>query len=76
MNTTTKRIEIDNSTVKVQHFEMVHFRDKVKGENGKAQDREVLILYALGENGIIYEYTGGKWLGLPINQSTIREVTQ
>lgn len=71
MNTTTRRI--DNIATKVKQFEIVHFKDKVKGENGDFVDREILLLYALAEDGIVYEYSGGKWLGLPINKSTVKE---
>lgn len=60
---------------KVKEFQLVHFRDNVKQDNGQAVDREILILYALAEDGIIYEYTGGKWLGLPITKDTMKEVS-
>lgn len=60
-----------SEVTKVKQFQLVHFRDAIKGENGEVKDREVLILYALGEDGIVYEYSGGKWLGLPVTKATV-----
>lgn len=61
--------------VRVTQFQTVHFREKVKSSpNGKAAEREILILYALGEDGVVYEMVGGKWLPLPIIEANIRKV--
>lgn len=60
---------------KVIQFQTIHFRDKIKSsENAKAVDREVLLLYALGEDGVIYEMVAGKWLALPIIEENMRKV--
>jgi hypothetical protein len=52
---------------KVSQFEVIHFTETL--ENGK--QREIVLLYALAA-GVVYELNGGKWLALPINESTIR----
>jgi hypothetical protein len=53
--------------MKVSQFEVIHFSEAL--EDGKR--REVILIYALAA-GIIYEFNGGKWIGIPINDSTIR----
>ena len=72
MNTVAAVRKLNNANLKVQQFEIVHFKD-VSTINGDTKERIVLILYALADDGVIYEYTGGKWLGLPINKSTMKE---
>jgi hypothetical protein len=52
---------------KVSQFEVVHFTETL--EDGK--HREVILIYALAA-GTIYEFNGGKWIAIPINDSTIR----
>jgi hypothetical protein len=46
----------------VTSFQAVHFSD---------EGREVILIYALGADGIVYECGGGTWLPLPINEETI-----
>jgi hypothetical protein len=41
------------------HFETVSFFEKV-------MDRQVVLIYALGADGIIREYSNGKWNEFPI----------
>lgn len=48
-----------SSYIRAQRFETVHFYD------AKAK-RQIIILYALGEDGIVREFTNGKWVGFPI----------
>jgi hypothetical protein len=47
-------------------FKVIHFYDKrcphPEGEVG----REIILLYALGEDGIVREYVNGAWVPLPI----------
>ena len=45
--------------IKALQFEAVHFFDP------KAQ-REIIILYSLGADGVIREFTNGKWAAFPI----------
>jgi hypothetical protein len=39
-------------------------------------DRPVILIYALGENGMLYEMSGGRWVALPIGDDapTLAEV--
>jgi hypothetical protein len=48
--------------IKATSFQIIQFVDKT----GKDQ-KVVIIPYALGEDGILYEYTNGTWRGYPIN---------
>jgi len=50
--------------VKIKDFSVIHFLDK----NAKPQ-REVILLYALGEDGILYEFSGD-WKSYPIKNVT------
>jgi hypothetical protein len=59
---------------KVIKFEVLSFTEEVKGEDGKTTARPVILLYALGDDGIIYEMSGGKWFGLSINEANMRKV--
>jgi hypothetical protein len=45
--------------VKVKNFQVINFLDKKIG-------REAILIYALGEDGIMYEFGGGQWTGYPI----------
>jgi hypothetical protein len=66
----TERIRVDS-------FQVVHFKDTfVNTENGDKLEKEIVILYALGEDGVIYEMLGGKWLPIPITPETLREMPQ
>jgi len=56
---------------KVISFQVVHFQapDAVTRE-----PREVIMLYALGADGVIYEFSG-RWLALPIGPGTKAHTT-
>jgi hypothetical protein len=61
---TTKRTHSRNGQVhkpyiKAQSFSTVTFFDS-------KQDRQVILLYSLGEDGIVREFANGKWVGFPI----------
>lgn len=47
--------------IKVKAFETVSFYDDT-------QKRQVIVLYTLGEDGILREFTGGKWNAFPITE--------
>jgi hypothetical protein len=51
--------------IKATSFQIIQFIDKT----GKEQ-KVVIIPYALGEDGILYEFTGGTWRGYPITVQT------
>lgn len=53
-------------TIKATNFQVIHFIDETVDK-----PRPIIIMYALGEDGIVYEFTGGKWRAYPINQETI-----
>jgi hypothetical protein len=49
--------------MRIKDFEVVHFTEV--NENGKPN--HVLMLYCLGEDGYLYELSGGKWLRIEIS---------
>jgi len=62
--TTDRRPPLKNGEhgdyIPVIAFQAVHFHDKKEG-------REVILLYALDENGIIREFNGTSWKSFPIS---------
>lgn len=55
--------------IKTVSFQAVHFFDKrAMGADGKP-GREIIILYSLGEDGVIREFVNGKWTPFPIEAS-------
>jgi hypothetical protein len=56
--------------ISVTQFEVIHFKDS---DPVTKQPRMVILLYALGEDGILYEYNGG-WYPLPIQPDNFREI--
>lgn len=48
---------------KILNFEVIHFPETREGET-----REVILIYGLGEDGIVYEMAGGRWAGFPVGQ--------
>lgn len=63
-----------SKTVKVVHFTALHWTEPVPEPNELKQvAREIILIYALGEDGIVYEMSGGSWLPLPINEENLRE---
>ena len=48
--------------IQVRTFETVQFSDK---------GHSVVLVYALGENGVVYEMSAGRWIALPIEEGTI-----
>lgn len=45
--------------IKAVDFQVIHLIDQKSNQN-------VILLYTLGEDGILREYTGGKWTPFPI----------
>lgn len=61
--------------VKVVDYTTIHWTEKLPAaEQGKPTEREVILIYALGEDGTIYEMSGGRWLPLPIEEGYIRKL--
>lgn len=54
------------ATVKVASFQVIHFIDQTL-----EKPRPIIIMYGLGEDGVVYEFTGNQWRGYPINNATL-----
>jgi hypothetical protein len=57
---------------KITQFEVIHFEGPAVDELGRKMRREIILLYALGEDGMIYEMSAGKWFALPIDEEHMR----
>lgn len=54
--------------IKAVQMEVIHFHDaKFQNQDGTT-GREAVILYTLGEDGIVREFVGGKWMPFPISE--------
>jgi hypothetical protein len=51
--------------VKVVQFELVSFFD----QSQKPEPRQVVIIYALGSDGVVREFSGSEWRAFPIYDS-------
>lgn len=51
---------------KVVSFQVIHFKNP---DPVTKEPREAIMIYALGEDGVIYEFCG-QWLALPIGPDT------
>jgi hypothetical protein len=61
--------------IKVTKYDVIHFPEVVVNkETGETGSREVILMYALGMDGIVYEMSGGKWFPLPIDESNMRKI--
>jgi hypothetical protein len=47
--------------IKVVQFELVSFFDP-------ELKRQIVIIYALGADGVVREYSGGKWQAFPVTE--------
>ena len=63
-----------NEIVKVQNFQLFTYQLPYKREDGSTSVEPVIIIYALGDDGNIYELSGGKWLPIPIDPRNFREM--
>lgn len=63
--------------VKVVAFQVVHwaehfiYKDEETNED-KPGVRQIILIYAQGEDGIMYEYSGG-WVPLPIDKANMKK---
>lgn len=55
-------------TIRALDFKVIHFFDKRFATPDGQHGREVVVLYALGEDGVVREFTNGKWTPLPITE--------
>jgi hypothetical protein len=47
-------------------FKVIHFYDKRAPAPDGLVGREIILLYALGQDGVVREFANGKWTSLPI----------
>ena len=59
--------KLNGTVIKVTDFQVLNFFD----DNARRVDGmvgvEVVLIYALGEDGVIREFANGKWASFPIN---------
>lgn len=65
----TKETEGVSDYIKAIAFQAVNFFDKRAVTTDGKMGREIIIIYSLGEDGIIREFAGGKWIAFPIKAS-------
>jgi hypothetical protein len=52
--------------IRAVDFKVINFYDKrVKAADGQ-MGREIILIYALGEDGVVREFANGKWAAFPI----------
>jgi hypothetical protein len=61
---TAKRTHSRNGQMRKPHIKAVSFSTVTFFDS--KQDRQVILLYSLGEDGIVREFANGKWVGFPI----------
>jgi hypothetical protein len=59
--------------VKVVDFHVVHFKTLPLPEHATLPPKEAILIYALGEDGIIYEFSTATWMPLAIDDDCMRE---
>jgi hypothetical protein len=71
---------IQQLPVKVKSFETVTWSEHFVVKNDEGQDvprvQQIILIYALGEDGVVYEFSGGLWTGFPIESGRMREIPQ
>jgi hypothetical protein len=59
--------------IRAVDFKVINFFDRhaaVQGVSAKGhldKGREVILIYALGEDGVVREFANGKWVAFPIH---------
>lgn len=62
--------------IKVKDYSVIHFAEEYRDErSGMRRTRTIVLIYALGEDGVIYEMSGGKWLPLAIEAGMMRQLS-
>jgi hypothetical protein len=54
--------------IKACDFQVINFFDQNAPNTDGKLGREIVLLYALGEDGIVREFANGRWTGLPIRE--------
>lgn len=52
--------------IKAVQLEVVHFFDKKQVNGDGTIGREIILLYSLGEDGVVREFSNGVWVAFPI----------
>jgi len=57
--------------IRAKDFQVIHFKapDPITKET-----QEIVLVYALGDDGVIYEFAAAGWLPLPIDTDNLREL--
>ena len=56
----------NHAVVKVVGFQVIHFHDKRARRPDGETGTEVVLIYALGEDGVVREFSNGKWATFPV----------
>jgi hypothetical protein len=57
---------LNGKVIKVADFQVVHFFDEKAQRKDGQLGSEIILIYALGEDGVVREYANGKWVPFPI----------
>jgi hypothetical protein len=52
--------------IKVTDFQVISFFDEKAKRNDGAAGSEIILIYALGEDGVVREFANGKWTAFPV----------
>ena len=52
--------------IKVIQMEVIHFFDKKQINGDGSIGREIILIYSLGEDGVVREFSNGKWVAFPV----------
>jgi hypothetical protein len=64
--TRLSRNNVHTTQIKATDFKVIHFFDeKAKRKDGELGG-EIILIYSLGEDGVIREFSNGKWVPFPI----------
>ena len=57
----------NGSVIKACDFQVINFHDARAALPDGTLGREIILLYALGEDGVVREFSNGQWTPLPIH---------
>lgn len=65
------RIAVDDDdegypVIRAVQMDVIHFFDKKQINTDGSTGREIILIYVLGEDGIVREFANGKWTPFPI----------
>ena len=53
--------------IRAVDFRVINFYDKQAPATDGGKGREIILIYALGEDGVVREFANGKWVPFPIH---------